>query len=118
VLLGGMALWEDAGEQLCDWFAPALEWIQRWMALFYSPFLVALPANAASLIGERHGGCGLDAHVRPTSGRTSCCIDKDWDSQSACLRCHTLQGRSCHRSCCCWREGSRSAWPQLGKWSR
>lgn len=52
VLLGGMALWEDAGEQLCEWFAPALEWIQRWMALFYAPFLVALPANAASLVGE------------------------------------------------------------------
>lgn len=52
LLLGAMALWEDAGEQLCEWFAPALEWIQRWMALFYAPFLVALPANAASLVGE------------------------------------------------------------------
>jgi hypothetical protein len=52
LLLGVMAAWEDAGDRLCDWFAPALEFIQRWMALFYSPFLVALPANAASLIGE------------------------------------------------------------------
>lgn len=52
LLLGVMAAWEDAGDRLSDWFAPALEWIQRWMALFYAPFLVALPANAASLIGE------------------------------------------------------------------
>ena len=62
VLLSGMALWEDAGEQLCDWFAPALEWIQRWMALFYAPFLVALPANAASLIGGRPGAMWFCTH--------------------------------------------------------
>lgn len=63
VLLSGMALWEDAGEQLCDWFAPALEWIQRWMALFYAPFLVALPANAASLLGEGPGGMQFRIHI-------------------------------------------------------
>ncbi len=31
--------------------APALQFINRWMPLFYSPLLVALPLNASGLIG-------------------------------------------------------------------
>lgn len=53
VLLAAMAAREEAGEAMCVWFGPALEWIQRWMPLFYSPFLVALPRNAESLIGPQ-----------------------------------------------------------------
>ena len=71
LLLGVMAAWEDAGDRLCDWFAPALEWIQRWMALFYAPFLVALPANAASLIGQ-----GLPTAVLHFMCTTSVCQER------------------------------------------
>lgn len=75
VLLGVMAAWEDAGDRLCDWFAPALEWIQRWMALFYAPFLVALPANAASLIGQRLSAA--KSQIMHVTASLQCCCSKE-----------------------------------------
>ena len=53
LVAAALAVNQEVSERVHAWFGPALDWIQRWMPLFYSPFLVALPRNAASLIGKR-----------------------------------------------------------------
>lgn len=85
LLLGVMAAWEDAGDRLCDWFAPALEWIQRWMALFYAPFLVALPANAASLIGQGISAVMLHTCARSALTTKRCCLKQRCCCKHICI---------------------------------
>ena len=41
----------DAAAAGAEHVVPALQFINRWMPLFYSPLLVALPLNASGLIG-------------------------------------------------------------------
>ena len=52
---------KQAAERLLGFFNPALNWIQRWLPLFYVPTLVVLPAAR-----PRHPRCVTAAvpHLR------------------------------------------------------
>lgn len=42
----------NASDALSDWFSPALNWIQKWLPLFYVPSLVVLPLVVQGIPGE------------------------------------------------------------------
>ena len=43
---------EDGADRLLTFFNPALNWIQRWLPLFYVPTLVVLPQALEGIAGE------------------------------------------------------------------
>ena len=45
---------EDGADRLLTFFNPALNWIQRWLPLFYVPTLVVLPQALEGIAGESH----------------------------------------------------------------
>ena len=51
VLLGLDTASKDAAERLLAFFNPALNWIQRWLPLFYVPTLVVLPLAVLNFPG-------------------------------------------------------------------
>jgi hypothetical protein len=42
---------KDSAERLLGFFNPALNWVQRWLPLFYVPTLVVLPLAVRSIPG-------------------------------------------------------------------
>lgn len=42
---------KDAAERLLGFFNPALNWVQRWLPLFYVPTLVVLPLAVRNIPG-------------------------------------------------------------------
>ena len=43
---------KDTAERLLGFFNPALNWVQRWLPLFYVPTLVVLPLAVRNIPGE------------------------------------------------------------------
>ena len=43
---------EDGADRVLTFFNPALNWIQRWLPLFYVPTLVVLPLALEGIAGE------------------------------------------------------------------
>lgn len=43
---------EDGADRLLTFFNPALNWIQRWLPLFYVPTLVVLPVALEGIAGK------------------------------------------------------------------
>ena len=42
---------EERAESVASFFSPALDWIQRWLPLFYVPSLVVLPIALQGIAG-------------------------------------------------------------------
>ena len=45
---------KDGADRVLTFFNPALNWIQRWLPLFYVPTLVVLPQALEGIAGEPH----------------------------------------------------------------
>lgn len=50
---------KQSAEHVLGFFGPALNWIQRWLPLFYVPTLVVLPLAIRGIPG-RFLGCARD----------------------------------------------------------
>ena len=50
---------EGAAQRVYDFFYPALQWVTRWLPLFYVPSLVTLPAALAGIPGADLGRIGV-----------------------------------------------------------
>lgn len=52
----------DRADAVAAFFAPALDWIQRWLPLFYVPSLIMLPLALRDIQGMQktlmQGSCG------------------------------------------------------------
>ena len=51
-LLAVTSVSQAAAENLYGFFDPALNWIQRWLPLFYVPTLVVLPLSVEGIVGD------------------------------------------------------------------
>ena len=51
-LLAVSSVSQAAAENLYGFFDPALNWIQRWLPLFYVPTLVVLPLSIQGIAGK------------------------------------------------------------------
>lgn len=133
VLLGIllMSCWrsEAAAERIYNAFAPALSFINHYMAMFYAPLLVTLPQNASSLIGVPCPAVSTTSGAHLWAGSCPCpCQGQSWSSlrliachnhkdgpgrifiESSCsqiaVRVTAVRGyeqvRCYHASYCCW----------------
>lgn len=51
------AVCKDAADRVITVFNPALNWIQRWLPLFYVPTLVVVPLAIQGIPGESSSTC-------------------------------------------------------------
>ena len=66
----------DRADAVVAFFAPALDWIQRWLPLFYVPSLIMLPLALRDIQGTHMtlllGSCNQGI---PSSGSGRCVVD-------------------------------------------
>lgn len=54
VVLALLAVGDQTAEKTLAWFGPSLQWIAKWLPLFYVASLVTLPLNLSGIAGESH----------------------------------------------------------------
>jgi hypothetical protein len=53
-----LAIGEKSAASVLAWFGPCLNWVAKWLPLFYVASLVVLPLNLAGIAGEAHPATG------------------------------------------------------------
>ena len=71
----------DAAEQLMTFFTPALNWIQRWLPVFYVPTLITVPLATEGIGGEPDSSANLHPNKLIQMCKTS--LSRSFDC-SAC----------------------------------
>ncbi|KAF5828144.1 LrgB-like family-domain-containing protein [Dunaliella salina] len=55
VVVALLAVGNQAAEKALAWFGPSLQWIAKWLPLFYVASLVTLPLNLSGIAGDQLG---------------------------------------------------------------